>query len=260
MHVCLAEEPPMTLAQFMEPMTDRLGDHFGSQPWHLGFALGVEVNCNWKLPYDAVSEFYHFDALHPRSIAGGMSVKDTVPSLFPHKAGVVGHFEAFYAPSRSWLDPTPIQRLSAQLGAAGVHTKADSISYKTRFPQAINLRQQPDWAVDMYVTLPHAAYLIQEQSIGLQRVYPMALDRCYVTLEIWTLTPAPSRYSELFNLSSVKTRTTDVLVEDFSTLERIQGNLVHGPVRAFNYGADEALVKGLQDLIQVWIDRGKVAR
>lgn len=258
-HVCLAPTPPCSLAEFMQPIAARLGDHFGAQPWYLGFSLGVEVNCNWKLPYDAVSEFYHFDALHPKSIAGGMSVKDTVPTVYADQAGVVGHFEAFYAPSQAYLEPTPVQRLSAELGAAGVHTKSAAIARQTRFPDAINIHKQPDWAVDMYVTLPHAAYLIQEQSIGLQRSWPIALDRCYVTLEIWTLNPPPTRFSELFNLSSVKSRTVDVLVEDFSTLERIQANLRHGPVRNFHYGADEALVKGFQDLLQVWIDRGKAA-
>jgi hypothetical protein len=104
------------------------------------------------------------------------------------------------------------------------------------------------------------AYLIQEQSIAVQRAWPIAVDRCHITLDVWTLTPPPRNFAEMFNASAVKSRTADILVEDFSTLERIQNNLKHGPVRTFHYNVDEAQVKGLQDLIQVWIDRGKAAK
>ncbi|MCG2635307.1 MAG: Rieske 2Fe-2S domain-containing protein, partial [Gammaproteobacteria bacterium] len=256
-HLCLADEPPCSLAEFMQPMTERLGQHFGDQPWYLDTHLFCDVDCNWKLPYDAVSEFYHFNALHPKSIGGGMSLKDAIPTIYPNKAGVVGHFDAYYSPTEVFLDPTPIQHMTAELGASGVHTKSDNIEVKTRYPDAINLEDKPDWAVDMYVTLPHVAYLIQEQSVAVQRSWPIAVDRCHVELEIWTLTPPPRNFSEQFNSSSVKSRLVDILVEDFSTLERIQANLVHGAVRSFHFNSDEWLVKGLQDLIQVWIDREK---
>ena len=259
-HICLAVQPPCTLDEFMQPLTQRLGAHFGDQPWHLNFRRGVEVKCNWKLPYDAVTEFYHFNALHPKSIGGSLSMKDSIPVLFPNQAGVVGHFEAFYAKTDAYLEPTPIQQLVAQMGTRGVHTKSTSAStteFKTRYPEAINLHQRADWAVDMYATLPHAAYLIQEQSFSLQRSWPIAVDRCYVTLDVWTLAPPPRNFSEVFNVSAFRSRSIDVISEDFSTLEHIQGNLLHGPVRSFHYNSDEAQVKGLQDLIQVWIDRGK---
>lgn len=258
-HICLAEKPPMTLEEFMQPLTHRLGKHYGDQPWHLSLRLSVEANCNWKLPYDAVIEFYHFNALHPKSIGGGMSLKDSPARLFPDQAGVVGHFEAFYAKTDAYLEPTPIQQLAAAVGASGIHTKSNAISHKSRYPEAINLNKADDWAVDVYATLPHSAYLIQEQSIAIQRSWPIAVDRCYITLDVWTLTPPPSNFAEVFNASAVKSRTADILVEDFSTLERIQNNLKLGPVKTFHYNADEAQVKGLQDLIQVWIDRGKAA-
>jgi phenylpropionate dioxygenase-like ring-hydroxylating dioxygenase large terminal subunit len=258
-HICLADTPSMTLEEFMQPLTQQLGQHFGDQAWHPSLHLSVTVDCNWKLPYDAVIEFYHFNALHPKSIGGGMSLKDSPVRLFPDHAGVVGHFEAFYAKTDAYLEPTPIQQLAADVGAGGIHTKSNAIEYRTRYPGAINRRQRDDWAVDVYATLPHAAYLIQEQSIALQRAWPIAVNRCHVTLEIWTLTPPPKSFAEVFNASAVKSRTADILVEDFSTLERIQRNLKNGPVRFFHYNADEAQVKGLQDLIQIWIDRGKTA-
>jgi phenylpropionate dioxygenase-like ring-hydroxylating dioxygenase large terminal subunit len=259
-HICLAEKPPMTIEEFMQPLTKQLGAHYGDQTWHLSLRLSVEVNCNWKLPYDAVIEFYHFNALHPKSIGGGMSLKDSPARLFSEQAGVVGHFEAFYAKTEAYLEPTPVQQLAAAVGASGIHTKSNAIECKTRYPEAINGNKREDWAVDVYATLPHVAYLIQEQSIAVQRAWPIAVDRCHITLDVWTLTPPPRNFAEMFNASAVKSRTADIVVEDFSTLERIQNNLKHGPVRTFHYNADEAQVKGLQDLIQVWIDRGKAAK
>ena len=260
-YICLAEQPPCTLEEFMQPLTQRLGAHFGDQIWYRGFRLGVEVNCNWKLPYDAVSEFYHFNSLHPKSIGGGFSMKDTSPAvIFSEQAGVVGHFETFYAKTEAFLEPTPIQKLAAELGAGGIHTKSTAIEFKTRYPDAINLHKREDWAVDMYATLPHVAYLILEQSFNVQRVWPIAFNRCYITTELWTLTPPPRNFAEVFNASAVNSRTVDIIAEDFSTLERIQQNLIHGPVRNFHYSSEESQVKGLQDLIQVWIDRGKATK
>ena len=259
MHLCLADEPPCTLQEFMQPLTERMGQHFGDQPWYMESSLSCYVDCNWKLPYDAVSEFYHFNALHPKSIGGGMSLKDGIPTMYPNKAGVVGHFEAFYDPTEAFLEPTPIQKLTAELGSSGVHTKSDSQAVTSRFPGAVNQDNKSDWAVDMFVTIPNVAYLLQAQSIGIQRVWPIAVDRCYVELQIWVLSPPSERFSDVFNTSSVRARNVDTVVEDFSTLERIQANLVHGAVRSFHFNSDEWLVKGLQELIQVWIDREQAA-
>lgn len=259
-HICLADTPSHTLQEFMQPLTDRLGAHFGDQQWYLSFRVGVEVNCNWKLAYDAVIELYHFDSLHAMSVGGGVSAMACAPpELFSEHAGVVGQLTASCAPSEVYLGVTPIQDLTATLGTAGVHTKSkvDSDENKTRYPQAINLHQRPDWLLDLYPTLPHTAYLIPERDIMMHQAWPIAVDHSYLTVEGWTLTPPPRNFSEVFNTSSMKSRLVDVLAEDFGTLERIQRNLVHGAVRRFHYSADEVMVKGLQDLVQVWIDRGK---
>ena len=255
--ICLAAQPPCTLAEFMQPITQRLGVHFGGQPWYLSFRLGIEVNCNWKLPNDAVIEFYHLNALHPKSIGGGLDSASI--TLFPNQMGVVGNLVGSFTQARGYLEPTPIQQLAAELGSGGIHTKSKVMEFKTRYPDALNPDKRPDWAASVFAVLPHTALSMTEQSVVVQRSWPIAVDRCYWTLDLYTLSPPPRTFSEVFNASAVRSRTGDILSEDMSTLERIQRNLARGPVRSFHFNADEAQVKGMQDLIQVWIERGKTS-
>lgn len=259
--ICLAEQPPCSLEQFLAPLPRALTRHLGEQTWYHAWSLGIDTQCNWKLPYDAFTEFYHFDALHPKSIAGGLSMKDSVPTVFDDGSGVVGHFECYYADPATggFMPPTPIQTLAAELGSAGLHTKSALDSHQTRFPDALNAsgNGRPDWAVDCYGMLPHTTWQVLGQTFAVQRVWPIAVDRCRVELDMWTLTPPPTRFAEMFNVSAVNSRTMDVLSEDLSTLERVQANLAGSPLREFCFNTDEALVKGLQDLIARWIARGR---
>lgn len=262
--ICLAPQPPCTLDEFLSPMRPALASHLAGQDWYPVWRIGIEARCNWKLPYDAFTEFYHFEALHPKSIAGGLAMKDSLPVIFERSPGVVGYFECYYnvdgAAGGGFLPPTRIQQLAAELGSAGLHTPGSDSAHQTRFPDALNGSGRPDWAVDCYGVLPHTTWQVLGQTFATQRVWPIAVDRCRVELDMWTLVPPPRTFAQMFNVSAVNSRTVDVLSEDLSTLERVQANLGPGnPQRAFHFNTDEALVKGLQDRIADWIARGKAA-
>lgn len=253
--ICLATQPPCTLEEFMRPISRRLDAHLGDQPWHLSFRLGIEVNCNWKLPNDAVIEFYHLNVLHQKSIGGGLD--SSTITLYSDQMGVVGNLEGIFTQTKEYLEPTPIQQLASELGAGGIHTKSKVNEFKSRYQDAINPGKRADWAASVFAVLPHTALSMTDQSMVLQRSWPIAVDRCYWSLDLYTLAPPPRTFAEVFNTSAVRSRTIDILSEDMSTLERIQSGLVHGPIHTFHFSADEALVKGMQDLIQAWIDRGR---
>ncbi|MCG2634271.1 MAG: aromatic ring-hydroxylating dioxygenase subunit alpha [Gammaproteobacteria bacterium] len=249
-------EPEWTLAEFHEPLTESMGELMGDRKWYRTHGYQATVNCNWKLPYDALIEFYHFAALHPKTVGGGLSLKGFMPTIFSDSPGSVGFFESYYAPETATESPTPIQELTTTIGNFGlyVQSKAPKALGDT---SAINQFDRPDWGTTTYAFIPNVCIMpVGLNGLALQRAWPIGPDKCTFEILFYSMEPQPpSDFVKLFCQRAAQYNNRDIASEDFSTLERIQRNLKRAPVKSFHFGMEEAVNHALQEQIQRHIDR-----
>ena len=248
--------PEWSLAEFHEPLTAAMGDFMGGSKWYRTHGYSATVDCNWKLPYDALIEFYHFGALHPKTVGNGLSLKGIMPTIYPDSPGSVGFFESFYAPETATEVPTPVQELTTTIGNFGLYVQSKDPKALGEMG-AINHLDRPDWGTTTYAFVPNACIMpVGLNGMAIQRAWPISVDKCTFEILFYNKEPQPpSDFLKLFCQRAAQYNNRDIASEDFSTLERIQKNLKKGPVKAFHYGQQEAVNRHLQERIQWHIDR-----
>lgn len=199
---------------------------FGFDSHHLFGIKRVETNLSWKLNMDTFHEFYHFDSLHPDTIAQ-MSYNN------------VCHYQQF---GRNHAMSSP----SLAIGELREQDEADW--------------QPRDYMSFVYYLFPNTVVFVVADHFQTWRVYPVNRERSVVYHSMF-LPELPKTEQEREEKEAFFQMINDVAVtEDYTLVEKIQRTLNAGIERSVLVGRNEPGVQNMHRQIRELLAPADVIR
>jgi phenylpropionate dioxygenase-like ring-hydroxylating dioxygenase large terminal subunit len=226
--VCPEDEPYQTLEEFLgEQGRDTAGYPYGA--CSQSYQFEAEIDCNWKLVNDSPAEVYHIPVLHPNSAAPTMMASGNVMGRLldveikgRHRTN--SHYSVMG-------EPKPVQKLAYFHAAAAQNVVQDDLDYE--MPVGINPTRSPFWTVDLIMFFPGVAFTLSAGMYTAHQVWPLSANKSIYRQTVFV---RPARTAaERFGQENTMVEFRDVVLEDFSTLERIQRALDSGQIKQFHY-------------------------
>lgn len=234
--VCPEDEPHQSLEDFLgEQGRDTAGYAWGACTQ--SYQTEAEVACNWKLINDSPAEVYHIPVLHPHSAAPTMMASGNVMGrLLDVRIAGNHRTNSHYSVMG---EPKPVQKLAYFHAAAAQNVAREHLDYE--MPVGINATRSPHWTVDLIMFFPSIAFTLSAGMYTAHQVWPMGPNRSIYQQRVFV---RPARTAaERFGQENTMVEFRDIVMEDFSTLERIQRALDTGQIRQFHYHDHELALR-----------------
>lgn len=206
------------------------------------YQFEVEVACNWKVMVDSPSEVYHIPVLHPTSIAPTMMAGGNpfgrlldVQLKGPHRTN--SHWSVLAEVTN------PVQRL-AYSNAAAQNVAADA---DFELPRGLNPTRSKHWTVDLVTFFPALSFVISAGMYTAHQVWPLAPNRCLYQQRVFVRKAANA--AERFGQENSMVEYRDVVMEDLSTVERIQRALDSGQIKYFHFHDHELALRHQYEVV-----------
>lgn len=233
--VAPVQEPSQTLEEYLGEQ----GRSVQGYPWDActqSSQFETEIRCNWKLAVDSPAEVYHIPILHPKSAAPTMMASGNpfgrlldVQLRGPHRTN--SHYSVM-------AEPKPVQSL-AYKNAAAQNVVRDSLDYE--MPPGMNPTRSKYWSVDLVMFFPGLSFTVSAGMYTAHQVWPLGPDRCLYQQRVFVRKALNA--AERFGQENTMVEFRDVVMEDLSTLERIQQALNSGTIRQFHYHDHELALR-----------------
>jgi phenylpropionate dioxygenase-like ring-hydroxylating dioxygenase large terminal subunit len=230
------DEPEQTLEEYLgEQGRDLVG-----YPWSActqSYQWQTEIGANWKLVVDSPSEVYHIPVLHPTSAAPTMMASGNpfgrlldVEIKGPHRTN------SHYSVS---AEPNPVQKLAYVNAAAAQNVVRETTDYE--MPRGLNPTRSKYWSVDLVTFFPALSFTVSAGMYTAHQVWPLGPNRSLYQQRVFVRRAANA--AERFGQENTMVEFRDVVMEDLSTLERIQRALDAGRIREFHYHDHELALR-----------------
>lgn len=230
-------DPAMSLEEYMKPMFGGI-EGYPFDKMTACYSWTTEVDCNWKLALDAFQEAYHVAYVHGNSIAdsidkdagGTMAPLDIVCGDYHRRLSLSGNTKTVYGNPKALTEggaalAEAVESSAAAKPIAAAALKAGAGSAKYDFPiedlpEGVNWTGSPNWMFDMQVIFPDFYVSLRPNYYQAYNFRPISHDRTLVEARVYypEMTTAGGRFYQEY----MKVALRDVLLEDFSTLERTQ--------------------------------------
>jgi phenylpropionate dioxygenase-like ring-hydroxylating dioxygenase large terminal subunit len=228
-------EPHQTLEQYLGEM----GRDVAAYPWARctqSYQYEVEVGCNWKILFDSFAETYHLNVLHPTSIGATMT-RGTNPFGRLLDARLKGPHRMVSVLSGATEVTNPVQKL-AYANMANQNAVRE-LDYE--LPEGINPTRSPRWGVDLIMFLPGLLILVAGGMYIVHQIWPLSANRCRYQQR--TYSPRAQNAAQRFGQENSMIEGRDVVMEDLSTVERIQRALDTGRIKEFHFHDHEIALR-----------------
>jgi phenylpropionate dioxygenase-like ring-hydroxylating dioxygenase large terminal subunit len=229
------DEPSVSLDDYLGEQ----GRDLDGYPWDLctqSYHFQTEIACNWKLLVDSPSEVYHIPILHPTSAAPTMMASGNphgrlldVTLKGPHRTN--SHYSV-------QAEPNPVQKLAYMNAAA---QNVVSAGAATRMPRGLNITRSKHWSVDLVVFFPALEFTVSAGAYTAHQVWPLGPNRSIYEQRCFVR--KAQNAAERFGQENTMVEYRDVVMEDLSTLERIQRALDSGQIRQFQFHDHELALR-----------------
>jgi hypothetical protein len=214
----------------------------------------TEIGANWKLVVDSPAEVYHIPILHPNSAAPTMMASGNpfgrlldVEIRGPHRTN--SHYSVLG-------EPQPVQSLAYRNAAAAQNVVAESLDYE--MPKGLNATRSPYWTVDLVMFFPGLSFTVSAGMYTAHQVWPLGPNRSLYEQRVFMRKARNA--AERFGQENTMVEFRDVVIEDLSTLERIQRALDSGQIREFHYHDHELALrhqaKVVRETVGAWEREG----
>lgn len=229
-------QPTQTLAEYLgEQGRDLVGYPWSACSQH--YMWETEIQANWKLVVDSPAEVYHIPVLHPTSAAPTMMASGNpfgrlldVELKGPHRTN------SHYSVSG---EPQPVQALAYQNAAAAQNVVRESLDYE--MPKGLNATRSPHWSVDLVMFFPGLAFTVSAGMYTAHQVWPLAPNRSLYQQRVFMR--KAQNAAERFGQENTMVEYRDVVMEDLSTLERIQRAVDTGQIQHFHFHDHELALR-----------------
>ena len=232
--VCPSDEPWQTLEQWLGEQGLDTADY----PWGQctqSYQFETEIGCNWKLVNDSPAEVYHIPVLHPNSAAPTMMASgNPMGRLLDVRIRGNHRTNSHYS---VLAEPKPVQKLAYFHAAAAQNVAGGERDY----PPGINPTRSPFWTVDLIMFFPTLSFTLSAGMYTAHQVWPLGPNRSIYQQRVF-VQPAKTA-AERFGQENTMVEVRDVVMEDFSTLERIQRALDSGQITQFHYHDHELALR-----------------
>jgi len=243
------DEPAQTLEDYLgDQGRDLVGYPWGACSQH--YMWETEIGANWKLVVDSPAEVYHIPILHPTSAAPTMMASGNpfgrlldVELKGPHRTN------SHYSVSG---EPQPVQALAYTNAAAAQNVVQERLDYQ--MPKGLNPTRSPYWSVDLVMFFPGLAFTVSAGMYTAHQVWPLGPNRSLYQQRVFMRPPRNA--AERFGQENTMVEFRDVVMEDLSTLERIQRAVDGGQITEFHYHDHELALrhqaKAVKDAVAAW--------
>jgi len=271
--VNMEPNPAQSLEEFMKPVYGSIEGY----PWDKlkeGFRWTSVVNCNWKLALDAFQEAYHVAYVHGNSIADAIDRSTSVEGMPPldvicgdvhRRLSLAGNQKSVYgnpkavteggaAAQQALSDAANARPIAAAALRAGVGSAKEQFPLDA-LPEGVNWTKSPNWLFDMNVIFPDFYVSLRPNYFQAYTFRPVSHDKTMVDARVFyaEMTTAGGR----FFLEYMKVALRDVLLEDFSTLERTQRAAQTGVKKHMIVQDRELMVRHAYHAVERMLARGE---
>ena len=242
-------EPTQTLEEYLgDQGRDLVGYPWSDCTQH--YMWETEIGANWKLVVDSPAEVYHIPILHPTSAAPTMMASGNpfgrlldVEIKGPHRTN------SHYSVSG---EPQPVQSLAYRNAAAAQNVVQGTLDFE--MPKGVNPTRSPYWSVDLVMFFPGLAFTVSAGMYTAHQVWPLGPNRSLYQQRVFMR--KAKNAAERFGQENTMVEFRDVVMEDLSTLERIQRALDSGQIKEFHYHDHELALrhqaKAVKDVVEAW--------
>ena len=244
--VNFAENPHLTLDEQLGEVRDQLAG-YPFENFSPIFGYEGEVDCNWKLSVDSQVEGYHAVTLHRRTLGNALGGAEN-PMMHMLDFAAFGENHRLSMPAGASPDRGPVDALAARYGPSirsyGGGKLAD-------LPKGVNPTRSNSWAADIYFIFPNFWIALFDGQYQTHNFWPLAVNRMYQRINMYA-TPAET-FSQAFAIEYARVMSSNVWLEDFSTLEDCQTIVQSGAIRQIHFQDQEVLCRRFHERIDAII-------
>jgi phenylpropionate dioxygenase-like ring-hydroxylating dioxygenase large terminal subunit len=241
--VNLADKPEWTLKDQLGELVEELAGYpFGEYVPIFGYE--GEAGCNWKLSVDSQIEAYHAATLHRRTLGNSLGGEDN-PYIHCLDYKKIGRNQRLSMPAGEAPDRGPIDTLASKYSPS---IRSYKMGRLTDFPKGVNPTRSDRWAADIYFIFPNFWIALFDGQYQTHNFWPLDVDRLYQRITMRG--QAPSNAAEEFANEYARIMSSNVWMEDFSTLEDCQYNMKSGVLRELHLQDEEVLCRNFHAQIR----------
>ncbi len=240
----LDPNPKESLKSFLGEVVDELAGYpFGKLTTIFGYE--GELSCNWKLSVDSQVEGYHAVTLHRRTLGGALGGEDN-PMLHMLDFKLLGKHHRLSMPAGLSPSRGPVDDLAAKHGPS-IRSYDGGMLDRNNLPKGVNPTRSDRWAADIYFVFPNFWIAVFDGQYQTHNFWPLAVDRLYQRINMYG--QQPSTASERWALEYGRVMSSNVWLEDFSTLEVSQEMASSGVFKEMYLQDQEVLVRRFHQII-----------
>jgi len=229
-------EPELTLKEHLGDILEELAGYPFSEYTSL-FGYEGELKCNWKLSVDSQVEGYHAVTLHRRTLGGALGGSDN-PMLHMLEFGAFGNHHRLSMPFGAEPPRGEIDKMAAKYGPS---IRSYDQGDMTTLPKGINPTRSDRWAADIYFIFPNFWLAPFDGQYQTHNFWPLTTNSMYQRITMRGQQPTTN--SEEWALEYARVMSSNVWLEDFSTLEESQQMAESGVMKYLHLQDQEVLVR-----------------
>ncbi|QDK35585.1 SRPBCC family protein [Sphingomonas sp. IC081] len=246
--VNLDETPHLTLDEQLGGLKEELAGYPFSTYSPI-FGYEGEVGCNWKLSVDSQVEGYHAVTLHRRTLGNSLGGQKN-PMIHMLDFSAFGENHRLSMPAGANPTRGPIDELAAKYGPSIRSYNSGQI---VDMPRGVNPTRDKEWAADIYFVFPNFWIALFDGQYQTHNFWPVSVSRMYQRINMYSTEPETA--AQAFAVEYARVMSSNVWLEDFSTLEDCQAVAESGVIKQFYFQDQEVLCRRLHETVERIIRR-----
>lgn len=242
--VNLDPHPRQTLREHLGPIVTELAGYPFSEYTTI-FGYEGELQCNWKLSVDSQIEGYHAVTLHRRTLGGALGGTQDNPMLHMLEFATFGNHFRLSMPGEHTPPRGTIDGLASGLMPSIRAYTTDRLS---KLPPGINPTRSDKWVADIYFIWPNFWIAPFDGQYQTHNFWPLAVDRMYQRIVMRG--PQPKSNSQRWALEYARVMSSNVWLEDFSTLEETHEMASSGQLERLHFQDQEVLCRYFHKIVR----------
>lgn len=235
--VNLNPKPEWTLQEQLGDVVEQLAGYPFQDYGNRTFGYEGEAGCNWKLSVDSQIEAYHAATLHRRSLGNTLGGDDN-PYIHCLEYNKMGKNQRLSMPAGEAPKRGPVDSALEKFAPSIRSYKMGKIE---QFPKGVNPTRSDRWAADIYFIFPNFWIALFDGQFQTHNFWPLSVNRLYQRINMYGTQPKTA--AEEFANEYARIMSSNVWMEDFSTLEDCQLNCESGVISDLYLQDEEVLCR-----------------
>lgn len=235
--VNFAEQPPMTLQQWLGKFYDQYPGFFSNRQRIANYR--IVVDSNWNVAINSFSEGYHAAYVHRKTVPDYQGGKSN-PNRHRAYLEITEHHGRYSAQANPNRRVTPVEAIAYGHGKP-LYPAFPLYDENLPLPPGVNASRNPNWGFDVFELFPALIILIGAHWHANLWFWPNGPDKTDIRVDFFAY-KAKSVGDHLAH-AYFRTRLREVFREDVGTMEQITGMLKSGVMQHIVLSRQEYLLQ-----------------